>query len=298
VSYPNPGPNNGYGYGNGYGGQYPPGQQPQPSYYPPQPPPQPQYYPPQQQYSPQPPQYQQQQYPPQPPVQQAAPLCNQHPMCRTLSSVPLQVLRPHFMPAVVAPSPELGADPVSKALSDDLMLVLSIRGGPHGLGGDSDGYIVAQHLASAWPIAVDELWKQAFINQRGLELKVFPVAAMNAPPAIHAVACNDWLVGAQAFRLEEVLRQALPHGALVTVSSSKSMFVWPIASRRELQNMAYFLDTARELGQAMGPRLSSRCFWLYQGTLHDLNVRDVSGGDAKISLSAGMRDVFLSLPEA
>lgn len=222
-------------------------------------------------------------------------LCNQHSMCRALASLPLESLRSHFLPAVVAPSPELGSDPVSRRLADDLVMVLSVRGGRNGvgIGNEGDSYVVAQHLAAAWPAAVDELWKQALINQRNLKLQVIPVATADKPPAIYTVACSHWTVGGQLFRLENVLQKALPNGALVTVTSAKAMFVWPIASKREIRNIPLLLKTVRSLGKVLGPQMSSSYYWLYQNELYDLHV---TGDGTQIRFPIELRDPFLALP--
>jgi hypothetical protein len=225
------------------------------------------------------------QYPP-------PPLCNQHPMCSALSSIPLQKLMPHLLPAVVAPSPELGSDPVTRKLADDLVMVLTVRKGKRGPGKGTDAYIVAHHLVAAWQVPVEDLWRQALANQRDIKLTVLQLT--KTPPAIHTVASSGWTVGGQVFRLEEVLRQALPHGALVNVASDKGMFVWPIGSKREVRNIPYFVDTARKFSKQLGPPLSSNYYWLYQGTLYNLHI---IGDGSKINIPIELRDTFIALAE-
>lgn len=169
---------------------------------------------------------------------------------------------------VVTPVADLGPDSVTVQLGGGLAALLVAMGAP----GTGRAHAVPAHFTPRWNSTPPDLLSRALRNMERDRLTIEAVAGGNGGPALHVVTGQDGLPGAaHVLRLEQVLGQKLPNGALVAMPSNNRFYAVPLHSGDDLSLLDPLVSAVRGLAEH-GPVLSQDAFWLREGQLDPLNA--------------------------
>ncbi|MGW2863217.1 hypothetical protein [Streptomyces sp. NPDC001205] len=192
--------------------------------------------------------------------------CPDHHPCSKLADIPIQELDSRLR-LVVTPVADLGSDSVTAQLGGGLAALLVAMGAP----GTSAAAIPA-HFTPRWNTTPPDLLVRALGNMKRDRLAIEDVAGQNGGPSLYVVTGQDGLPGAaHVLRLEEVLGQKLPHGALVAMPSNNRFYAVPILGGDALGLLDPLVSAVRGLAE-QGAVLSQDVFWLDGGRLDPLNA--------------------------
>lgn len=193
--------------------------------------------------------------------------CPDHKPCNKLAGIPLHDLDSRLR-LVVTPIADLGSDSITAHLGGGLAALLVAMDLP-GTGG---AHAVPAHFTPRWNSTSPDLLARALGNMERDRLAIESLAGGNGGPALYVVTGQDGLPGAaHVLRLEQVLGQRLPHGALVAMPSNNRFYAVPIHSGDDLGLLDTLVSAVRGLAE-QGPVLSQDVFWLHDGQLDPLNA--------------------------
>lgn len=218
--------------------------------------------------------------------------CPDHDPCNRLAGIPVRELDSRLR-LVVTPIADLGSDSITAQLGGGLAALLVAMGAP----GTARAHAVPAHFTPRWNSTPPDLLARALRNMEHDRLAIETLAGGNGGPALHVVTGQDGLPGAgHVLRLEQVLGQKLPHGALVAMPSNNRFYAVPIHSGDDLSLLDPLISAVRGLAEH-GPVLSQDAFWLHDGQLDPLNAT-VKDGELRFFPSDAFKQLLPQLRRA
>ncbi|MET7751304.1 hypothetical protein [Micromonospora sp. NPDC005367] len=200
--------------------------------------------------------------------------CTRHSPCRELLAMPA-AQRDSLLRLIPARSSDLGPDGIYVHLNDEVVALL-VAMGPDESGRFQQAYPVLGHLTSRWNTSHADLIMRAIANMRRDDVVVEPYDQGEYSP-LYVIADQGVSGVAQLVRLNELLGDDLPHGAIIGVPREHQIIAVPIRKARDLATIEPVLRLVHNVGSDALDRVSLDVHWFHQGRLHPLRAEMKNG---------------------
>jgi hypothetical protein len=210
------------------------------------------------------------------------------PVCQVLLGTPFVQTQPNLRLLVVPPRRELGADPISHVVGNQVVIALCVKTQK-----SDEMFLVPRHVADGWGVPVPQLWQIALAN---LETEPMNGQPFDLAPGVQLYVINGmggFPGAAQVYRLPQLLGSPLSYGALVTFPTNNAFCAVPVRTGEELSLVPYLVSVTRRMADADPMPISpTGVFWYHDYTLVDLEAQITADGSARLRVPAGLREIL------
>jgi hypothetical protein len=202
-------------------------------------------------------------------------------------------IRPWLMPRVLRKEQAAQAgDVIGFAVGGELFAVLGAQGpdGPDSL------FAVGNADADRLGVSSQQLWAWGLENLRNDPATVRPVNA-TAGGQLNAVLAKSTYGATHVLRLNELLGEPAPYGALVTVPHVSTLIYLVLRSHVDMRMVPYLMYLVAELQQGDGNALSSELYWWTPEGIEAQGVQ-LQGERAQLSVTPRFREMLQTLPQS
>ncbi|MFD0783219.1 hypothetical protein ACFQZ8_04680 [Micromonospora azadirachtae] len=156
------------------------------------------------------------------------------------------------------------------------MVGLLVIMGPDESGQRQQTYPVLGHVTARWNTTHPDLIRRAIENMRRDSVMVESYDQGEHSP-LYVVVDQGVSGVAHLVRLNELLGDDLPHGAIIGIPREHQILAVPIRKARDLATIEPVLRLVQSVGSKASDRLSLDTYWFHQGRLHPLRAEMKNG---------------------